>query len=119
MRSVIGNKLASLYQLTKQNNAFWLLCTNLQNKTQYRWDVPFASCKKVSISILCQKFFMSIRHSRVIVPFPPKNLVPHSSKNKSPYLIFEISLQNHCLIFSPPLPTLPASILLYQHGSKC
>ena len=46
MRSVIGNKLASLYKLTKQNTMCWLLYTNLQNKTYYRRAVPFARSQK-------------------------------------------------------------------------
>ena len=33
MMSIIGNKLASLYNVSKQNTMYWLLYTNLPNKT--------------------------------------------------------------------------------------
>ena len=49
MRSIIGNKLASLYQFRKQNTKCWILYTNLQNKIiqtgHYFWKIAKKSGK--------------------------------------------------------------------------
>ena len=65
MRSIIGNKLASLYQLTKQNRICWILCTNLQKKTQGHTDeaIPFARLQKSEHRYIVSKSFSRLETS--------------------------------------------------------
>ena len=55
---MIGNKMTSLLKLTKQNTMFWLLYTNLQNKTHYRRTVPLCKIAKKSAEVYCFKNFV-------------------------------------------------------------
>ena len=61
IKSIIGNKLASLYQLTKQNSV-WLLYMNLHfTKHTIDESLPLQDPQNVSISMLFQTFCLDCK----------------------------------------------------------
>ena len=66
MKSIIGNKLAFLYQLTKQNSVLASLHELTLYKTHYRRVVSFARSQKSHTYMLFQKFCLDWKLSPVI-----------------------------------------------------
>ena len=60
MKSVIGNKFASLFQLTKKTSLLASLHELTLQKTHYRWVVPFAKSQKSQQKYVVSKFLSEL-----------------------------------------------------------
>ena len=66
MRSIIGNKLASLYNLQSKTQCVGFFTRTYKTKYTKDWSLLFGDRKKVSVSILYQKVCLGWNLSPII-----------------------------------------------------